>query len=315
MGRAGLISSAMGLGTLAFTGGYGPVTDLDCIRTIRHALDMGITMLDTAGYYLGGKVERLMGRALVGRRDEAIIATRGGVRVDQEGALIGLDGSPQSLQRSCDASLRALGVDHIDLYYLARVDPDVPLIDSIGTLSDLVAQGKIRYIGCADASSAQLREAHAVHPLSAISSEYSLASRRVEAECLDAARALGIGFIACRPLLRGYLTGQVSSLDTLSEGDLRRDDLRLRPGDAARDQRLHSLQQMAAELDLGSARLALAWLLAQPDDIVPIPSTRSIVHLEMNRAALDVRLDEAELERLRQIYPSSHHGTAEPGLL
>jgi aryl-alcohol dehydrogenase-like predicted oxidoreductase len=302
VGEPGLHSAAIGLGCGAFAGGYGFVDRSEIAKTVRHALDIGVAMLDTADFYGGGEVERLVGRAIKARRDEALIATRGGYRFDADGKPVGVDGSPGYLSKACNASLRRLAVDHIDLYYLARVDPDVPVEDSVGRLAELVTAGKIRHIGLSKASAEQVRRAYAVHPVTALASEYSLLARQVETADLPTARELGIVLVACRPFARGLLTGRIKSLDQLDVNDLRRTDRRFRPENVARCiDLLRVAEQMAAERDVGLGRLALAWLLAQPG-VVPVPSTRNRVHLEMNSSAIGVRLTPDECERLAELF-------------
>lgn len=298
-----LTSSAIGLGCGAFSGGYGLVDEGESIRTIQHALDIGITIIDIADFYRAGDVERTVGRAISGRRHETLIATRGGMRFNRDGKPIGVDGSPDYLARACDASLRRLSVDHIDLYYLASVDAFVPVEDSIGRLTELVTAGKIDRIGLSKASAEQLRLAHATHPLAAVASEYSLLERGVEAEVLPAARELGIDLFACRPLARGLLTGRISSVDHLEADDFRRGDRRFwRESVARRKDMLLAAEKMAAEKDVSLVRLALAWLLSQPG-VVPVPSTRNRLHLEMNAAAVDVQLSTAERDQIAALFP------------
>lgn len=299
----GLISSPIGLGCGAFTGVYGLVGEEETIRTIQHALNIGITMFDIADFYGAGEVERIVGRAIEGCRDQALIATRGGLIFDARGRPTGVDGSPDHLSRACDASLRRLSVDHIDLYYLARVDPYVPVEESVGRLAELATAGKIGHIGLSRASAEQLRRAHVTHPIIAIATEYSLLERAIEAEELPAARALGVEVVACRPLARGLLTGRISSVEHLAADDLRRHDWRFRRESAAhRKDMLLAAEAMAAEKDVSLGRLALAWLLAQPG-VIPVPSTRSRLHLEMNAAATAVRLTTEERDRLAAIFP------------
>jgi aryl-alcohol dehydrogenase-like predicted oxidoreductase len=299
----GLASLGMGLGGCAFTGGYGPLDEEQIARTVLHAVDIGITMVDLADFYGGGRIERTVGPLLADRRDEVLIATRGGIQFDAAGRRIGVDGSPESLARACDASLRRLAVDHIDLYYLARIDARVPVEESVGRLAELARAGKIRYIGLADATAEQLRRAHAVHPIAALAREYSLLDRRVEAAELPAARALGVALVACRPLARGLLTGRISSSDTLAPDDCRRGTRTFQRDYVARSwEMLAPAQDFAAEKDLSLSRLALAWLLHQPG-VVPVPSTRNALHLEMNAAAAEVRLTQEERERLAVLFP------------
>ncbi|TDC72041.1 aldo/keto reductase [Actinomadura sp. GC306] len=303
-GDAGPASPRIGLGTLALTGRYGPVDDAAGIETIRFALDIGVPLIDAAAGAGAERAERLAGRAVAGRRDEAVIAACGGVRRSPGGRETRLDGTPEHLRRSCDASLERLGTDHIDVYYLAGVDPRVPVEESMGALAGLVASGKVRRVGLSGVSAEQLRRAHAVHPVGALAAEYSLWERRVEAECLPAARERGIAVFACRPLGRGFLTGRVHSAGRLAEGDARRDDPRFRPENLSANLRLlQAAEEVAAHRDLGLARLALAWLLCRGDDITPVPSTRDRLHLEMNAAAAGIRLTAAECEYLAALFP------------
>jgi aryl-alcohol dehydrogenase-like predicted oxidoreductase len=297
-------SPVIGLGSRAFTGGYGPVDEEEAIRTIQHALNIGIALFDVADFYAGGEVERTVGRAIAGRRDEVLLATRGGLVFDAAGRPTAIDASPDALSRACDASLRRLSVDRVDLYYLARIDPNVPVEESVGRLGELVDAGKIRHIGLAKATAEQLHRAHATHPVVALAHEYSLLERGIEAEQLPAARALGVTVVACRPLARGLLTGRISSVDHLFADDLRRGDPRFwRENAERRRDMLLAAEEMAAEKDVSLGRLALAWLMAQPG-IVPVPSTRNRLHLEMNAAAIGIPLTPEEQDRLGAIFPA-----------
>jgi aryl-alcohol dehydrogenase-like predicted oxidoreductase len=299
--RAGLAFPALGLGCGALTGEYGPVDKAGIGTTVRRALDLDVRMIDLAGAYRGGELERTVGKAIRGSR--ALIATRGGLRFDDAGNPVGVDGSPDSLARACDASLRRLAVDTIDLYYLARIDPRVPVEESMGGLGDLVEAGKIRHIGLSQASAAQLRRAHAERPVTALALEYSLLERGAEAAELPAARALGVTVVAARPIARGLLTGRINSIDHLDPDDVRRDDRRFWPENLERiGRRLLAAQELAAGKDVGLGRLALAWLLAQPG-VVPVPSTRDPLHLEMDAAAVKVGLTAEERDRLEAIFP------------
>jgi aryl-alcohol dehydrogenase-like predicted oxidoreductase len=284
LGNAGLVSSSIGLGTLAFTGVYGPVTRRECTRTIRLALDSGITMLDTADFYAHGEIERLIGESVAGQRDDVLIATHGGIRTGAAGEHA-VDGDPGYLGLACDASLRRLRTDRIDLFYLSRVDPKVPVEDSVGKLSDLVAAGKIRYLGLHEASADQLRRAQEVHPISALAVEYSLRRRSAESGPLTAAGELGVGVVAYCPLDRGLLAGgssvTVSSRERVA---------------------LHATEAEAAELDLGMTRLSLAWLLARRNDVVPVPSTRSLAHLEMDASTAGIMLAPETCARLARLW-------------
>jgi aryl-alcohol dehydrogenase-like predicted oxidoreductase len=286
LGSAGLVSSAVGLGTLAFTGVYGPASKRESTRAIRLALDMGITMFDTADFYSQGEIERLLGESLSGRHDDVLIATHGGMRVDAAGESAVIDGDPDYLAMACDASLGRLRTDRIDLFYLSRVDPQVPVEDSVGKLAELVAAGKIRYLGLCEASADQLRRAQAIHPISVLAIEYSLRQQSAERELLAVAAGLGMGIVACRPLGRGLLTGGATS------GVSEREQIALR-----------AIEAEAAELDLGMTRLALAWLLARRGDVVPVPSSRTAAHVEMNASAPGIQLDPATCARLAELFP------------
>jgi aryl-alcohol dehydrogenase-like predicted oxidoreductase len=274
------------LGTAAFTGLYGPVTKDECIRTIRLALDIGITMLDTADFFKEGDIECLVGDSLYGRRGDALIATHGGAHQSMAGEPGLIDGSPAYLAAACDASLRRLRTDFIDLYYLSRVDPKVPIEDSVGMLADLVMAGKIRHVGLCEVSADDLRRAQATHPISALAVEYSLLRRSAERQTLSAAAELGVGIVAYRPLARGLLTSGASVLVPADEQTA-----------------LLTAQTQAAELDLGIARLALAWLLGWRDDVIPVPGTRSLVHLEMNASASSIQLARDACARLSDLFP------------
>jgi aryl-alcohol dehydrogenase-like predicted oxidoreductase len=260
-------------------------------------------MLDIADFYAAGDVERLVGQAVVRRRDGVVIATRGGMRFNSDGRPTELDASPAYLTEACDASLHRLGVDHIDLYYLAGVDPRVPVEESVGQLAELVQAGKIRYIGLSGVSPNQLRRSHAVHPVSAVAAEYSLWDQRSAAGLLTAARELGVGVVACRPLGRGFLTGKITKPDAFGPADYRRSDPRFGPAAFSRSRQLiGAMEQIAADLDVGLARLALAWALSGSHDVVPVPSTRDLLHLEMNASAVTLRLSAADHHRLTALF-------------
>jgi aryl-alcohol dehydrogenase-like predicted oxidoreductase len=277
LGSTGLVSSAVGLGTATFTGVYGPVSKRECQETILLALDMGITMFDTSDAYSGGEVEVLLGRTLSPWRRDALIAVHGGT---------GVVGGPGNLARACNASLQRLKTDYIDIYYLSSVDPQVPIEDSVGKLAELVTAGKIRYVGLCELPADHLRRAHATYPISVLATEYSLWRRPSEARLLDVAAELGVGVVACCPLARGLLARNGTS------------------GASADEQAaLRAFAAEAAELDLGSARLALAWLLACLDGAVPVPSTRSLAHLEMNASAASIKLPPSTCARLARLFP------------
>ncbi len=304
LGSAGLVSSAVGYGCLGLTGGYGEVDEGAAATLVGEALDLGVTMLDTADFYGGGAVEELLGRALAGRRGEALLATRGGAVFSGSARPTAFDGSPRHLRAACEASLRRLRVDHVDLYYLARVDPAVPVEESVGGLADLVAEGKIGHIGLCEVSAEQLRRAHAVHPVTAVAAEYSLWSRDVEESLLPAARKLGVGFVACSPLGRGFLTGAVDPA-ALSAHDYRRNHPRFAPDNAPRNRALlDEADCVAGSTGIPLGRLALAWVLARGEDVVPIPGTLSSRHLAENVAAAADRLNPADAQRLADCFPA-----------
>jgi len=281
-----LVVAAVGLGTLPLSAGYGPVDPAAAAAVLRRALDLGLTLVDTADFYGGGAVEELVGRALSGRRSEAVLATRGGAILRGSARPTEFDGSPGFLRRACADSLRRLGTDHIDLYYLARPDPRVPIEESVGALAELVAAGMVREIGLSEVSGELLRRAHAVHPVAALQSEYSLWERGHEADALPTARELGVGFVAHTPLGRGFLTGTLDSADRLAPNDYRRRQPRFAPEALARDYaRLEAARPHAARLGVSLGELALAWLLARDPGLVPIPGTRSGAHLAANAAA------------------------------
>lgn len=299
-----LVTSAIGLGSLSLTGGYGQVRRDESIATVRHALDSGVSLIDTADFYGGGVVEALIGEAIAGRRADAVIATRGGALFTPEGRPVGLDGSPEHLRAACDASLARLGIDRIDLYYLARVDPNVPVEDSVGALADLVADGKVGHIGLSEAGVGDLRRAAAVYPITAMASEYSVFERGAEEELLPALRAQGIGLIACSPLGRGLLTGRVTSVAQFGERDYRRNHPRFAAEHLGTNIALiRRAQEIATRRNVSLGRLALAWLLAQGSDIVPIPGTRRATHIEMNAAAADIALSADDLRMLTEAIP------------
>ncbi|MBY8870796.1 aldo/keto reductase [Micromonospora sp. PLK6-60] len=301
VGLADLVFPALGLGGNALTGEYGPVGRTEISSTVRRALELGVRMIDMAGAHRGADLERIVGKAIRGSR--VLIATRGGPRVDAAGGPVGGDGRPGALARACDASLRRLAVDAIDLFYLG-IDPRVPVEESVGELGRLVDAGKIRHIGLSHATAEELRRAHAERPVAALALEYSLLERGVEAAELPAARALGVTVIAARPLARGLLTGRISSVDHLHPDDVRRDDPRFRSQRLEHvGHRLLAAQQLAAEKHVSLSRLALAWLLAQPG-VVPVPSTRDPLHLEMDAAAVQVRFTTEERDRLETIFPT-----------
>jgi aryl-alcohol dehydrogenase-like predicted oxidoreductase len=283
---------------------YGQGDDAESIATLRRALDLGVNFLDTADMYGVGRNEVLIGRAINGRRDEVFLATKFGNMRGPNGEFLGVNGHPDYVRQSCEASLKRLGVDVIDLYYQYRVDPEVPIEETVGAMADLVRAGKVRWLGLSEAAPATIRRAHAVHPISALQSEYSLWSRDPEGVLLDTVRELGIAFVAYSPLGRGFLTSQIKSLDDLPEDDWRRRSPRFQPETFARNLRLaETVRQMAEAKNCTPAQFALAWLLAQGDDVIAIPGTKRRRYLEENMGALRVRLSTADLIRIHQAVP------------
>jgi len=314
LGRSGLEVSALGLGCMAMTDLYGPVDDAEAIATIREALDAGANFLDTADAYASGKNEELLRRALAGGyRSKAVIASKfGNVRgTDGKPAA---NGRPDYVIQACNKSLSRLGVDVIDLYYQHRVDVSVPIEDTIGAMTRLVEQGKVRYLGMSEAGAATLRRAVSVHPIAALQTEYSLWCRFVEGDILAACRELGIGFVPYAPLGRGMLTGEIASLADLGPDDRRRDHPRFHQGNLEHNATLvRPLFDMAKSKGCTPAQLALAWLLAQGPDIVPIPGTKRRTHLRQNLAALEVMLSQEEAAALSQAIDDANvHGTRYP---
>ncbi|MBX3259474.1 MAG: aldo/keto reductase [Labilithrix sp.] len=297
--------SAIGLGCMGMSDFYGPRDEGESIATIHRFLDSGATLLDTADMYGPHTNEELVGRALRGRRDKAIVATKCGIiRDPNDPAKRGFDGSPAHIKRSCEGSLKRLGVDVIDLYQLHRVDPSTPIEDSVGALADLVREGKVRHIGLSEAGAATLERAHAVHPLASVQTEYSLWSRDPEDEILATCERLGIGFLAYSPLGRGFLTGQIKRYEDLAADDFRRSNPRF-VGDAfAKNLELvERVEVIAKEKGVTASQLAIAWVLDQKPFIVPIPGTKRRKYLDENLGALDVRLTDADRDAIEQAFP------------
>ncbi|WOK36267.1 aldo/keto reductase [Sphingomonas sp. C3-2] len=303
----GLKTSALGLGCMPMAGVgahmYGVATEDESIATIHRAIDLGVTFFDTAEVYGPHANEELVGRAIAGRRDGLVIATKFGFRIEN-GRMTGVDSRPENVRRACEASLKRLNIDVIDLYYQHRVDPAVPIEDTIGAMADLVKEGKVRHLGLSEAAPATIRRAAAIHPISALQSEYSLWERDIEAEILPTCRELGIGFVPYSPLGRGFLTGQFASRTDIPEGDYRLGDPRYSEENfAANFAVVDVVKSIAGRHGVSPAQIALAWLLAQGNDIVPIPGSKRRATLEDSMAAADVTLDADDLARLDAAAP------------
>jgi len=307
LGRNGPQVSALGLGCMGISAFYGNrVDDAAAVALIHQALELGVTLLDTADIYGPHTNEAFLGRALAGRREQAFLASKFGLVLDPRDPLArGVNGRPDYVQSACEASLKRLNVDHIDLYYQHRVDPSVPIEDTVGAMARLVEQGKVRYLGLSEAAPDTIARAHAVHPITALQSEYSLWSRDIEDNgVLATVRELGIGLVPYAPLGRGFLTGAIRSPEDFEPDDYRRTSPRFQGENFARNLKLvESIQRMAADKGISTGQLALAWVLAQGDDLVPIPGTRQLARLRENLAALDVALSAEDLARINAIFP------------
>ena len=314
LGQQGLEVSALGLGCMGMSDFYGSRDETESIATINRALDLGVTFLDTADMYGVGANEELVGRVVRERREWIVVASKFGNVRGSDGSFKGINGRPDYVRSACDASLKRTGLDVIDLYYQHRVDPDVPIEETVGAMADLVRAGKVKYLGLSEAAPATIRRAHAVHPITALQTEYSLWSRDVEDQILPTVRELGIGFVPYSPLGRGFLTGQFKTPDDLDAGDTRRNHPRFQGAAFQKNLDLvAAIDTMAADKGCTPAQLALAWVLRQGEDIVPIPGTKRRKYLEDNLGALDVELSDADLARIDDILPpGAAQGTRYP---
>lgn len=304
LGKQGLAVSALGLGCMGMSEFYGTRDDAGSIATIHRALDLGVTFLDTADIYGPYTNEQLVGKAIAGRRAQVVLATKFGNQRRADGSFGPVNGRPEYVPQACEASLKRLNVDVIDLYYQHRVDPTVPIEETVGAMADLARQGKVRFLGLSEAVPATIRRAHAIHPITALQTEYSLWSRDPDGELLATVRELGIGFVAYSPLGRGFLTGQIRRFEDLTESDWRRRSPRFQGENFRKNLTLvDRVKEIAAAKGVTPGQLALAWLLAQGQDIVPIPGTKRRVYLEENAAALKVHLTAEDLRRIDEVAP------------
>ncbi|MFL5951459.1 MAG: aldo/keto reductase [Gaiellaceae bacterium] len=299
----GLQVSEQGLGCMGMSAWYGPTDEQESIATIHRSLELGVDFLDTADVYGAGANEELVGKAIAGRRDEYVIATKFGNRWFEDGTRT-IDGSPDYIRQAIDASLQRLGTDHVDLYYQHRVDAETPIEETVGAMAELVAAGKVKHLGLSEAGPETIRRAHAVHPIAALQSEWSLWTRDPEGDVLDTVRELGIGFVAYSPLGRGFLAGRFSSPEELTDDDFRRNHPRMSGDNVERNRALaDKVRELAEGKGCTPAQLALAWVLARGDDVVPIPGTKRRTYLEQNAAASDVELSGRELRELDEAFP------------
>lgn len=309
LGASDLRISRLGLGCMGMSEFYGPAEDAESIRTLHGALELGVNFFDTADMYGSGRNEELLAKAFQGRWDELVLATKFGILRGEGGSLAGVCGRPDYVRQACDASLQRLGVDTIDLYYQHRVDPEVPIEDTVGAMADLVKAGKVRFLGLSEADAGQIRRAHAEHPITALQTEYSLWSRDAEGDILDTCRELGIGFVAYSPLGRGFLTGAIPDREALDPGDYRLHSPRFQAEALEQNRTFVGLvEDIAAAKGITPAQVALAWVLHQGDDIFPIPGTRKLGRLRENLAAMAVEFSAAELADIRARLPTAVGG-------